>query len=57
MAIVGIGVERMKMKRRIILLMVLMGLVAGGTGCIVPVPDHGGGDHWHHWDHDHPDWH
>jgi hypothetical protein len=52
----GIAVERMKMKRRIVLLLVLVGLVFSGTGCIVPVPGDGG--HWHHgWDRGHRDWH
>jgi hypothetical protein len=56
----GSAVERTKMKRKIVLLLVLLGLVLSGTGCLVVPPDDGGWhhDHWDHdWDHDHHDWH
>lgn len=45
------------MKRRIVLLLVLLGLVVTGSGCLV-VPYDGGYHHWDHdnWGHEHHDW-
>jgi hypothetical protein len=43
------------MMNRIALLLAVIGLLLCGTGCIVPVPGHGGG--WHHgWERGHHDW-
>ena len=45
------AVERMKMKRIMVLLLILFGLTVFGSGCLVVPYDDDYGYH-HHWDHD-----
>ncbi len=45
------AVERMKMKRIMVLLLILFGVTVFGSGCLVVPYDDDYGYH-HHWDHD-----